>query len=97
MRRAKEHADRVEPNWSDCAMGWVRIYALAKEEFICEDVRRYAEGRGLPLPPDGRAWGSVMMKASRAGLIQATDRIRNATDPKVHMNPSRIWRSKALA
>lgn len=34
-----------------------------------EDARDYAEGVGLPAPPDKRAWGAVAMTLARRGVI----------------------------
>jgi hypothetical protein len=96
MERAVDHAEREVAGWKDAALEYVRLYALIHAEFICEDVRGFADRRGFAPPPDGRAWGAVMMRAAKRGLVTKTDRVACAKDPKVHMNPSTVWRSNLL-
>lgn len=91
MERAIQHAEADVPGWKDRALDLVRRYAIANEQFICEDVRAFALAEGLPPPPDGRAWGSVMMRAAQANYVTKTDRVACAKDPKVHMSPSTVW------
>lgn len=93
MQRAVDHADRVEPNWSNVAEGWVRIYAMDHLEFMCEEVRRFAESKGISKPPDKRAWGAVMMRCAKLGIVEKVG-LGYAKDPKVHMNPASVWRSR---
>jgi hypothetical protein len=93
MARAANHADQVVPSWQERALAFLRDYAASHADFICEDVRQYAEARGLPTPPDGRAWGAVMMRGARLHIVGKTDRVRCAADPKVHMNPCTLWKS----
>lgn len=70
---AADHADRRRHRWTDTAVAFVGLY-IAKRcpaGFLAEDVRRAAEAWGLADPPDGRAWGHVMKRAEREGLIVA--------------------------
>lgn len=65
----------------------------AAEVFMAEDVREFARGvDGFEDPPDGRAWGSVVMRAAKAGIIK---RIGYAPmkSPNCHANPKSVWRS----
>jgi hypothetical protein len=96
MKRAVDHAERETPGWQDQAIGHVRVFAGLEHEFMCEEARRFAESRGIAPPPDKRAWGAVMMKCAKLGLIEKVG-LGYAKDPKVHMNPASIWRSKARA
>lgn len=95
MRRAVDHANHVEPGWQERAIEHVRAFVMERREFMCEDAREFAEARGMSLPPDNRAWGAVMTKCARLGLI-VKDRLGYAKDPKVHMRPTSVWRSRAL-
>lgn len=95
MRRAIDHANRVEPTWSDQAYSILREVVAIRDQFITEDVRRYADERGLARPPDSRAWGAVMIRASKAGLVKKIG-WATATDPKVHANPTSLWKSLIL-
>lgn len=91
------HADAVCDNWSE------RAYAILKEflqinsnGFLVEDVRLYAERKGLPEPPSKRAWGGVILRASREGLVKKNGYgiTRNV---RAHGTPASIWiRSNVL-
>lgn len=91
---AADKADRVHGGtWSDKAWDFLVDFGKARkgQPFMAEDVRAHAELRkAVPLPPDGRAWGSIFMRASRAALIR---RIGYAPmkDPKCHSNPKAVW------
>lgn len=93
MNRAADHADQVEPRWSDRAYEMLEGYALAHFEFMTEDVRVWAHEEGLPKPPDGRAWGAVTHRAIVAGLIRC-DRYRKTRIPPAHATPRPVWRSQ---
>jgi len=92
MQRAVDHADRENPSWSDKAMGFLDEYLsrLRSQTFRSEDIRKFAEREGLPIPPDKRAWGSIMTKAAKAGKIKKLG-WTTASDPKVHKNPVSLW------
>lgn len=90
---AASHADRVHGSWSDMAWQFLMQFGQSRkgQPFMAEDVRAHAELRkAVPLPPDGRAWGSIFMRASKAALIR---RIGYAPmkDPKCHANPKAVW------
>lgn len=92
MQRAVEHADRVTPMWSDMAYAFLEGYAREHELFTTEDMR-FASAGTIPSPDEGRAWGGVVQRASRAGLIRL-DGFVTARDPKVHCNVVKRWRSR---
>jgi hypothetical protein len=93
MNRAVDHADQVEPGWSQRAYDMLEGYALSHFEFMTEDCRVWAHGEGLPTPPDGRAWGAVTLRAVKAGLI-VCDRYRKTRIPPAHATPRPVWRSQ---
>lgn len=77
-QRASDHADRVhhEPLWSKIA--WTRLleYLLQLRmregrgaELTTERFRAFAKEHSVISPPDERAWGNVIRKAARKGLI----------------------------
>lgn len=91
---AAAHADReTGGTWSDTAWQFLVDFGKGRkgQPFMTEDVRAHAELRkAVPIPPDNRAWGSIVMRASRARLIR---RIGYAPmkDPKCHANPKAVW------
>ncbi len=94
MTASTAHADAVIPTWSERAIAFLHEFAVLHQHFPAEYVRRYAHARGLPVPPDGRAWGSVMQRAALKKWIRKTDRTLISSDPKVHMNEVRVWESQ---
>ena len=40
-----------------------------------------------------RAWGAVMTRAQRDGIVERTDRTRESDNPTNHRRPMRVWRS----
>lgn len=93
MERAVEHADAVKPKWSDDAFEHLRRFAESLHTFTSEDVREVAERDGLAVPPDSRAWGGVVIRAVRAGIIVHNGDYRKARAPKVHCSIGSVWRS----
>lgn len=89
MLRAVVHADEVVPNWSERAYLALVDYAATHAEFTIEQVRASVD---LPIPPSTRAWGPVIRRALRAGVVIAAGWTA-AEDPKVHCNMVMQWRS----
>jgi len=96
MARAAEHADAVNPGWQSAAFEMLEGYALTHWEFMTEDVRVWAHGEGLPLPPDGRAWGAVVTRAIRSKLIECA-RYQKTRIPPAHATPRAVWRSQIFS
>lgn len=94
MHASTANADAKSPTWSDRALAFLHEFAVAHKEFPAEHVRIYAHNRGLPVPPDGRAWGTIMRVAAFKKWIRKTGKTTTASDPKVHMNEVRVWESQ---
>lgn len=91
MTRAIEHADRVCNGWSSKAWNlFVRYITEVKREFMTEDVREWAHNMGLPLPPDSRAWGAIIRRASRKGIIRSIG-FAPMKSSNCHANPKHVW------
>lgn len=71
MARARDHAEADVPGWGDHAYALLHQYALDQRmPWTCEAFRPWAYDRGLPVPANERAWGPVVQRAIRAGLIE---------------------------
>lgn len=91
--KAVTHADKVNTGWSEKAFkmfcewlaGWQPGY-----KFTIEQFRQIAQIRGLPDPPHARAFGSLAVRAKKAGLINSngTVKVRN---PKAHCANAACW------
>lgn len=69
MRQAAQHADDVEPGWSDRAYGVLLKFASTRDAFITPELRQYAASSGFPLPTTNMAWGGVVRRAVCAKKI----------------------------
>lgn len=91
IRRAVVHANFEHDGWSDQAYEFLqRFLIFATMPFMTEDVRLYAEQHGVPIPPSKRAWGGIMVKASRNGLIKSCG-YGMTSNPKAHRTPAMRW------
>jgi hypothetical protein len=89
--QAERHANETAPGWSDKAF-----------EALCEFVRRIGPGRkfqaedvrmfaNVPPAPSLRAWGNIMVRAAKAGIIRntgITEKVNNAT---AHSANASVW------
>lgn len=97
MTRAVDHANREELEWSGQARGYLRMYADSHGgAFLIEDARAWAEEKGLPLPPDARAWGAVTRRAAHAEppiiepvMVGGSQLTRKGT---INKSPKPLWR-----
>lgn len=84
-------ADRVHEGWSGEAFALLREYMTDNEFFKAEDVRIFAHGsRGLPVPPDLRAWGGVVQRAVRERLIKKVGH-GSSKNKTSHYRPVMVW------
>ena len=94
MDRAVDHAERCNPYWSVFAMDYLKGYLadIGTKPFMGEDFRKWSEEQGLQKPPTGRAYGAIMVKAAKKGLIRAIG-YSQTTNPKAHRTPANLWKS----
>lgn len=93
ISRALAHANHDTKGWADHAYSYVEMLARRNVEFLSDDVRVAAEAAGLPPAPDPRAWGGVILRAVRAGLIKRVG-WANSTRPECHARPGSVWKAK---
>jgi hypothetical protein len=91
---AAEHADLVTGGtWSEKAWAALARFGQAKrgQPFMTEDVRADAElSWAVPPAPDARAWGAIVKRASKAGLIRHVAYAPNKS-PNCHGSPKSVW------
>ena len=91
---AADHANAVEPRWTDRAYCVLVAYCRWKPgtTFTSEMVRDYAHNTcGLPEPAHRRAWGSVFQRAARVGMIQEAG-ITESRAAHCHCSHVGLWR-----
>lgn len=92
--RAAAKADRVHGDWSDRAYKFLCSWAERRggKPFMSEDVRVAAEKSATYVaPPDARAWGAVILRASRSGRLEHAGFAPNKTE-SCHGSPKSVWR-----
>ena len=90
IKAALDNADSTHDKWSDKAYTFLLNYIKSHSEFMTEDVRVASEEE-VPIPPSKRAWGGVVVRASKAGLIKRIgfSLVKNI---KAHKTPATVWR-----
>jgi len=90
IKTALDNADSTHDKWSDRAYIFLLNYIKSHREFMTEDVRVASE-KEIPIPPSKRAWGGIVLRASKAGLIERIG-FSNVKNIKAHRTPATVWR-----
>ena len=90
IKQAINNANNTHDKWSIKAYKFLVDYIKSHNQFMTEDVRLASEKK-IPIPPSNRAWGGVVVRASRAGLISRVG-FSNVKNVKAHRTPATVWR-----
>ncbi len=91
IEKAVLHAEQQEPQWADKAFDLLKQFLNGQHNpFMAEDLRSYAALIDFPLPPCARAWGGVMARAAKAGLIERIG-IQQVRNKKAHCANASLW------
>ena len=90
IKQAINNANDTHEKWSEKAYKFLTDYIKSHHEFMTEDARLASE-KEIPLPPSNRAWGGIILRAVKAGLI-TRDRFSNVKNAKAHKTPATVWR-----
>ena len=71
------------------AFTFLQTYMKSNRRFQVEDVRQASVGI-IPQPNDKRAWGSVIKKAQRLGLVKNVG-YEAVSNPKANGTPASVW------
>lgn len=85
MKASEENANRASCGWSEIALSELLRCGKKLGSFTIEQVREIAV---IDSPPDGRAWGGVVMRASRQNLIA---RVGFAPAKSSNNSPKPVW------
>lgn len=69
MQQALDHAEAVVYEWGDLAFAFLENFIRGRMYFISEDVSDAFKAAGHEQPPTDRAWGSIYIRARKAGWI----------------------------
>lgn len=91
------NAENNCPDWKEMAIAVLKNYIrnFPGKNFQTEDVRSWAYAQGLPVPPNHRAWGSVIVKAKREKIILFVG-YENVSNPRAHSTPAAVWKGGTL-
>lgn len=84
--------DNAGPGWFDRAIQIVRDVALNHETFTTDHIRAWAKRSNLPEAREPRAWGSVMSRAIKSGMIVKTGEYVPTLRPEAHRRPIPVYR-----
>lgn len=87
MRLSADHAESIEPGWSESAYRVLTDYARGRASFTSEDYRDHLAGIGFPVPVP-KALGGVFQKAAKRGVIR---RIGFGISRERHLSPCPLW------
>ena len=90
FKKAIDNANDTHEKWSDKAYKFLVSYIKSQDEFMTEDLRLASE-KEIPNPPSNRAWGGIILRAVRAGLIHRVG-FSNVKNVKAHRTPATVWR-----
>ena len=89
---AMQHAELKHDGWADQTHEALKQFlSWHKSPFLCETFRVYAETEhGIPQPPSSRAYGGVIQRAKREGLIKHVG-FGSTKNPSAHGTPASLW------
>lgn len=89
IQNALNHANRVVDNWGEKAFAFFLEYLKNNKEFMAEDVRNASVGI-VPEAAHARAWGAIIVRAVKSGLIRRKG-FKNVKNAKAHCTPAALW------
>ncbi len=92
INQALSHAEQVSDNWGDKAYILFLEFIKDRETFKCEDFRESVKDK-LDEPPSNRAFGSIIVRAAKAGKIKRIGFV-NVLNPRAHRTPVSFWSKK---
>lgn len=91
MNRAVLGAESLIPGWGDMAFEMLKTFLMEHAgQFMMEDVRAYSYKKGLPRPERDQAWGAIVRRAFKSGLIAKIGQ-GIAKDPTRHRGYTALW------
>lgn len=98
IARAEEHAETLYEAWNNKAFKALESYlvevfpARVGGPFTCEEFRAWCQGNRQELaePPSLRAFGGIILRAAKKGLIHKIGYIK-VKNPRAHMATAMMW------
>jgi hypothetical protein len=91
INKALTHAEQECEGWGEKAYDLIKQYlSEVSTSFMAEEIRSYAAMYDFPLPPHARAWGAVIVRAAKEGLIKKVG-YGQVMNRKAHMANASVW------
>ena len=91
IEQALNHANEVHSEWSVKAYNFLLKFIQNNDEFMTEQVREASKDE-VPEPPSKKAWGGIVVRAKKQGLIQSIG-FRSVSNIKAHATPATLWKT----
>lgn len=89
IQQAIDHANEVTEKWSEIAYKFLLEYVKTTRQFMTEDLREASSGK-VPEPPSLRAWGGIVTRARKAGIIIPAG-YKSVKNVRAHCTPAQVW------
>lgn len=90
MNLALQNAETKKPGWQKNAFRLLIDFIGTRKKFMCEDFRAFCAENGLSIPPSNRAFGGIILKAAKAGMIKRVG-YGQVKNPKAHSANAAVW------
>lgn len=80
-----------EEIWRERVGNIIDTLAAYHQEFTAEDVRRWADVRGVGEPHHENCWGAALITAAKEHIIVPVG-YQPAKRPEAHARPIRVWK-----
>lgn len=91
MAVASLNAEYANQGWNEEAFYLLKKYLKTHiGNFMCEHVRAFARENLLPEAPSSRAWGSIIVRAVKEGLIVQVG-FSKVSNPRAHNANAAVW------
>lgn len=91
IKQAVDHANEDSWGWSARVFKMFEKFLEVHEgHFMTEEFRQFAENNGLESPPSARAYGGVITRASKRGLIKKVGHA-HVSNTRAHACFASVW------
>lgn len=90
IKRAVENADRVCDNWSARCYGLFKDFINAQRAPFQTETFRHSIAGMIEEPPHARAFGAIVVRAAREGLIKCVGS-KPVSNVRAHRCLANVW------
>lgn len=91
IKKVESTTDAIDSIWREVAFELLKRFIIeCPGEFKVEDVRAYAAMYDFVEPSSKRVWGSIILRASKCGLVKKM-RVEPVTNPNAHCANAGVW------